>query len=213
MRNRIALFLVPIVGLLAGLLPVAPAAAVGALNLQFSVSGTLPLFPCELGCTTTFSGSASGGGNAVAVVGGDIYDATFAMFGVPINGTASYAEPGVPLCPAIGAAAGSVTLGGVATGLVHREGTPTPGVVTGVTIALTFEYTRVGVSTAIVISGGTVTVSYFVPGSGAGSFTKAVVEGMGSGVFAADAATLVAHCMSPGSLPYSVAGDASVALL
>lgn len=219
MRARYAAVVVALVSL-TGLLPASPASAVGATNVEFSISGTLPTFPCPAGCSTGFSGSGTGAGRASAMVGGTVYDATFTMLSAYVGGYASYTEPGVPFCPALGSATnptdGTVTLNGNSawgtTGVVYRTSTPTlVGTVTNVTVNFTYTYLRVGATPAIVITGGWVDISYFFPGTGSGMFTSSILTGAGSGVFLVDPVQAASRCLAPGPLAFTIIGDAAIA--
>lgn len=216
MRVRRAVFIVLLVGLLPGAVPAEPAAAVGATNVEFNVSGELPTFPCEGRCLTGFGGSGTGAGKASALIGGNLYDATFTLIGAGVSGHAYYTEPGVPFCPAIGVAAndpseGQVTLSG-GTGIIARTGSlHAVGTVSNVNFTFSYAYVRVGATPAIVITGGSLTVTYFIPGAGWGWFTSSIVAGAGSGVFVVDPVQAASRCLTEGSLPFAIIGDAVLA--
>lgn len=223
MRLRIAVFMVAVAGLPFGLLPVDPAAATGAgaANVEFTVSGVLPTFPCERQCSTSFAGTGSGGGHATVLNGSTVYDATFTVLNGNVSGGATYTEPGIPFCPALGSASaptvGQVTMtegSGVATGVVYRSSSPSLfGTVTDVTFALSFNYIRVGATPVITITGGHVLVHYFFPDTGAGSFVSPVVVGVGTGAFVVLDQGVVLNCLlGAGRVSYTVAGDVDFVL-
>jgi hypothetical protein len=191
-----------------------PAAAQGAGNVEFSVSGTLPTFPCPNGCFATFGGSGTGAGQLATTIGGVPYEATFTIVGGSVTGSASYTEPGFPFCPLIGSATnpstGTITLSGGSTGIIYRTSSPTlTGTVTSTSFTLGYTYQRVGVTPAIVLTGGSVTVNYFFPGTGSGSFTKTIAAGAGTGVFVVDPVQAESHCLAPGPLGFTITGDAA----
>lgn len=219
MRRRASFIeAIVLVGLAFGLVSIEPVAATGVGNIEFNVGGTLPLFPCDEGCQTTFSGSGTGAGNLTFEVDGVTHNATFTIVGGTVSGSAEYSEPGGPFCPAFGFAAspttGSVTLSGGATGIIFRTNPLLPGgTVFDVSTTLGFSYTRVGVTPVIEITGGSVTVRYFIPGSGTGSVTESIVTGEGSGVFVVDPVQAASRCQNPGELAFSIIGDAVLALI
>lgn len=220
MRGKISLT-VALVALSGLVISVAPAAGTsvpngGAGNVQFDVEGTLHEFPCPDGCTTSFSGNGSGVGNVPAVIDGEPYNATFTILDGAVEGTANYTEPGFPFCPFVGTATspttGSVTLSGGATGIIFRTDPLIPsGTVHTVTTTLGFSYQRVGVTPAIRITGGEITLEYFIPGTGSGSFTRDIAAGAGGGVFDVDEDEAVSRCLDPGELDFVIHGDAAVA--
>lgn len=213
MRIRRAVFAVLLIGLSLGGSPTEPAAAVGATNVEFNVSGDL-WFPCT-GCGAGFGGSGTGAGRAGALIGGSVYDATFTIVGGSVTGFADYTEPGIPFCPVVGSAnspAGSfVTLTGGATGVIARSELAPVGTVSNVTFTFSYTYVRVGATPAIAITGGWLTVDYFIPGTGWGSFTNTIVAGAGGGVFVVDPVQAASRCLTPGPLPFSIIGDAVLA--
>lgn len=187
------------------------ARATAVFDVEFSVSGTLPVFPCN-GCGAGLSGSGSGSGSAHAESGGTAYEAAFVMPSGWVSGSADYTEPRTPICPGLGSATGTVTLSGPATGVITRTTTTaTTGSVTGATFTLTYSYQRVGGASAIVITGGSARIYFTFPGSGADYFVGHV-EGAGPGAFVTDPALVVQRCQSPGSLPFTVIGDVALKL-
>ena len=50
-----------------------------------------------------------------------------------------------------------------------------------------------------------------IPGAGSGSFTTSIVAGAGSGVFVVDPVQATSRCLTPGSLPFTIVGDAVLA--
>jgi hypothetical protein len=223
MRPRL---LVSALGAALALIPAAPAAAtVGAQNVQFNITGSLQSFPCPSGnCAATVGGTGTGAGHAIAIIGGDPYDATFTIYpSGTLSGSAVYAEPGQPFCPLVGFAntptTGSITLSGGTTGIIYNLKRPlNGGIVTSASTTLQFSYTRIGVTPVINITGGSVTVNYYFPATGAGSFTEALVPnvGAGTGVFSFTQATpsqVLAYCQGTAGqdVPYSLTGDAVIA--
>ena len=210
---KVRILLAAIAGLALTILPTGRVSATGAGNIEFSVTGQLGTFPCPMGCTTSFTGNGSGGGQTEATIGGNTYDATYTIIGGSVSGTASYTEPGAPFCPLVGSASnptlGTVTLWGGSTGVIYETSTPTfTGTVTGVSFTLGYTYERIGTAAAITITGGSVTVSYFFPGTGAGSFTQALETGAGGGLFQVEAGAAIARCSNPGPLDFTLSGDA-----
>lgn len=195
------------------IMPTGRVAAAGGGDIEFSVTGQLGTFPCPLGCTTSFTGSGSGGGQTETTIGGDTYDATYTIEGGAVTGTASYTEPAAPFCPLVGSASnpaqGTVTLSGGATGIIYKTSTPTfSGTVTGVSFTLSYTYERVGFTAEITVTGGSVMVSYFFPGTGSGSFTQPLEAGAGGGLFQVEAGAALADCSNPGPLNFTLSGDA-----
>jgi hypothetical protein len=210
MRWRIVLSL--LAGLVLTVMPTGRASATGAGSVEFSVSGTLPTFPCPNGCTAIFAGTGSGSGHTETSIGGVPYDATYTILAGTVSGTASYAEPGFPFCPLIGSATnlstGQVTLTGGSTGVIYRTSSPTfTGTVTGVSFTLGYTYQRAGSAAALVLTGGSVTVSYFFPGSGSGSFTQTLNAGGGAGAFMVDPVQASSLCQNPGQLAFTLDGN------
>jgi hypothetical protein len=198
--------------------PTGGPAATGALDIQFKAGGTLPTFPCPRGCTTTFSGSGTGAvtgiGSAHAQNAGNDYAATFAIPSGSISGTANYVEPTAPICPGIGFANGTVTVNGAASGVIERTSTPPgTGSVTGVTLQLNYAYQRYGLTAAIVITGGTATISYTFPDTGAGTLIGSVT-GAAPGAFKVSPVVANNDCNTPGGAPldFTIAGDGALAL-
>lgn len=199
----------------------ASAGAAGAGNVVFDVEGTLPKFPCPEGCTASFTGEGDGAGTATATIGGATYAAVFTITDGQVNGTASYAEPAGAFCPLLGSATspttGSVTLADDATGVIYRTSSPTfTGTVHSASTTLDYTYQRVGVLSALTITGGSVTVNYFYPGTGQGSFTQQLavapgVGGAGAGVFQVILGNAIDACESPTDLEFRLTGDAAVA--
>lgn len=188
------------------------ARATAAFDVGFAVSGSLPAFPCPTGCTAGFAGSGTGAGHAVSDVGGVQYSATLAVPNGVVSGSATYTEPGQPLCPAVGSATGTVTLAGTATGTVSRTSAPTAvGTVIGATFTLAYTYQRVGPTSVVTITGGTAIVHFTFPGTGAGRFVSNV-EGGGPGVFEVDLLQAVDRCQAPRSLAFTFAGDVALSL-
>ena len=189
------------------------ARATAGMDVQFQATGTLPTFPCPAGgCSTTFSGTGSGAGTAHADGGSTEYQATFALPSGSVSGTAAYTEPAEPLCPTIGAAAGTVTLTGSATGVVVKTTSPTTtGSVTSVTFTLNYTYERFGPATAVTITGGTARINFTIPGAGSDYFVSEVT-GRGAGAFRVAPEQAISKCFSPGSLPFSVIGDVALVL-
>jgi hypothetical protein len=218
MRQKPSFVKATVIAVLAlGSVPVQPATAVGAENVQFDIDGKLPKFPCEDGCQAEFSGAGNGGGNIRFEISGVTYAATFTILGGVVNGVAEYSEPeDFPLCPLLAFASnrttGSVNLTGGATGVIVRTSPVLPGGTTfEVSTTLLFTYTRAGATPAITIDGGSVTIDYFIPGYGTGSVTKALVNGAGTGVFEVDAGTAYNRCTGePGELKFKLIGDAVV---
>jgi len=213
---KLRIFLALAAGLTVVALPTGRASAMGGGNVEFSVSGTLPKFPCPTGCSATFSGSGTGAGETEAVVGDNTYLATYTIEAAQVTGTANYTEPGTPFCPLVGSAAspstGSVTLSfGVTNGIVSRTGTPTfTGTVTGVSVTLSYTYERAGATAVLTITGGSMTVGYYFPDTGAGTFTQALEDGAGGGLFNVDPVQAASLCQNPGPLSFSLDGDAVV---
>lgn len=202
------------VGLMA--LPVGPVRADAAtatdVDIAFTVSGTLPTFPCNFSCTTPFAGMGNGTGAVTGSDGTDSYRAAFAVVSAALDGSADYDEPGLPYCPSIGSAAGTAHLAGLATGVVNRSSTPAVnGVVTGIDATLNFTFERVGAVAVIAVLGGSMTVSYAFSDTGAGSFTTGVVAGGGPAAFTANPVDMALDCLAPGSMGYTVIGDVAVA--
>lgn len=188
------------------------AKATAVFNVEFSASGTLPSFPCPAGCNATFTGTGSGAGTARAEAAGVEYNAAFAVPAGSVGGTANYTEPGAPLCPAIGSAAGTVSLNGSAVGVIHRTSTPAVvGIVTGISFTLDYTYVRVGPLSVVVVTGGTAHLSFWFPDTGSDYFVSSVT-GAGPGVFEVDPVEAVNRCLSPGSLGFTVVGDTTLAL-
>lgn len=218
MRGKIALVgVVTLFGFVFGLAPVESASATGGADVQFRVSGTLPEFPCEDGCPVTFDGRGTGGGQVTFEADGVTHIAEFTIFLGEVSGSAEYSEPGFPLCPLFGSAnsptTGSVTLSGGSTGIIHRVQTgPTlpGGTVSEASFTLDFNYQRVGATPVIEITGGSVTLAYFIPGFGPGTHTESIVAGEGTGVFEVDPIEAAARCMDPGSLDFELIGDAAI---
>jgi hypothetical protein len=212
MRWRI---LVALAGILTVSMPISHASATGVGELDFAVDGDLGTFPCPGGCYTPFSGTGTGSGQAEATIAGNTYEAVFTILAGTVTGSANYAEPGFPFCPLIGSATnpstGTVTLSGGSTGVIYRSSSPTfTGTVTGVSVTLGYTYQRVAAAAAIVLTGGSVTVNYFFPGSGSGSFTDPIVAGGGGGVFQVDPVEAEALCTNPGTLHFTLDGEAVV---
>ncbi len=198
------------------LMPSGRTFATGLGDVEFSVSGALPTFPCPQGCNASFGGTGTGSGQAEASIGGAQYVATFTILAGSVSGSASYTEPGFPFCPLVGSATnpttGTVTLSGGSTGIVYRTTSPTlTGTVTGVSVTLGYTYERLGAVATLDITGGSMTVSYFFPGSGASSFTQAIVAGAGAGAFSVDPVQASALCTNPGQLNFTLDGDVAVA--
>lgn len=188
-------------------MPIVAAAGATAADVEFSIDGTLPTFPCPEGCGASFTGSGSAVGTARGYVGGTTYEAVFTAPNGSVNGSATYTEPGVPFCPAAGSAVGDATLTGSADGVVRRSTTPgVTGSVTGVTVNLDYSYQRVGSVAVILIDGGSVTVSFDFPDSGGGSLTTEV-EGAGLGAFVVSIQEAIRRCEDPGALPFQIVGD------
>src|SRR5258707_15750696 len=114
MTKRI--FLAAMAGVALTILPTGRASATGVGNVEFSVTGQLGTFPCPMGCSTSFTGTGSGGGQTEATIAGNTYDATYTIIGGSVSGTASHTEPGAPFCPLVGSPSnptqGTVTLSG-----------------------------------------------------------------------------------------------------
>lgn len=210
MKRLAALCLIVVSTLVLAWLPPEPAAAASLGNVEFSVSGTLPQFPC-IECSVDFSGTGTGAGHAQAIQNGTHYDATFTVLSGGVWGSVSYAEPGLPFCPAFGSAAGSVTLSGGAEGVVRSSATPIPGFVDDVTFTLYFSYVRAGALATIIVTWGSLVVHFNIPGVGRGLFVNTIVGGAGSGVFETNAVDAVSGCFSPRPLAFTVVGDAVVA--
>jgi len=189
------------------------AEATAGMTITFQAAGTLPTFPCPAGCPATFNGWGTGGGTAEASIGSDQYSATFATSTASVGGSVTYTEPAAPFCPADGSADGTVTLTGSASGTVTRTSTPAEtGVVTAVTFRVDFRYQRVGATTVVTITGGTATVSFSFPDTGADYFISNVA-GAGLGVLAISPVDAASACtQSARSLPFTIAGDAALAL-
>ncbi len=186
--------------------------ATAGMDVAFVASGTLPGFPCPAGCAASFTGTGSGAGTAEAQSGSVDYTATFAAPSGAVTGTATYTEPGPPFCPAVGSAVGNVTLVAPATGSVLRSTTPSElGTITGVTFQLQFTYQRATAGTAITVTGGTATIAFSFPDTGSDYFVSSV-SGAGLGGFDVDPRVGVADCQNAGSLPFTIAGDAALAL-
>ena len=223
-RGKARTLLVGVVGLIGlglGLVPTEPAAAAGAANISFDVDGTLPTFPCTQagGCTTDFDGTGTGGGEVALVISGVPHVATFTVLSGTVSGWATYSQPGFPACPLVGDAQntmGRVTLNGGATGVIRRvqTGPALPGgTVTSVTFSVGINYTRAGGTAVIEVTGGSVTLDYYIPATGSGTITQAIVAGAGSGVFRVNAADSLARCTTaPGALDFELIGDASFGL-
>jgi hypothetical protein len=229
---RFRVLVVALVGVALSVVPAAPAAATaGAVNVQFNVTGSLSQFPCPSGgCTATISpgSTGTGAGHAYANIAGDPYDATFTIYpSGTITGSAVYAEPGQPFCPLLGFAnnssTGQIVLSGGTTGIIYNLNRPfNGGVVTSATTTLNYNYTRVGVTPVLQITGGSVTVNYYFPATGPGSFTDPIINvkgtgGAGTGVFTlpgTSATQLLAYCNgTPGTLvQYAFNGDATYAI-
>jgi hypothetical protein len=222
MNGRASLVgVVALLGLGFGLAPTAPAVATGAGNVEFTVGGTLPKFPCDDagGCPATFSGTGTGAGNVTTMIGSVPHVATFAIRTGTVAGSARYSEPGGVFCPVFGfantASTGSVTISGGADGIIHRVQTgPTVpgGSVTNVSFTLAFNYTRVGVNARIEITGGSVTLDYYIPATGGGTITQSIVVGEGHGVFVVNLDQAQQLCTNPGSLGFTLIGDAAIAV-
>lgn len=188
------------------------ARATAAFNVEFSVSGTLPVFPCPTGCNVAFAGWGTGTGNAHAEAAGVEYEAAFTVPNGAVNGMANYTEPAFPFCPAVGSASGTVSLTGSAVGVIHRTSTPTiVGTVTAVSFTLDYTYQRVGAASVIVVTAGTATLSFAFSDTGPDYFVSDVV-GTGPGAFEVDPALAADRCQNPGSLPFTVIGDTPLTL-
>lgn len=182
------------------------ARATAALDVAFSVAGTLPVFPC-VGCSATFSGSGSGAGNGHAEANGAQYNVAFTFRDASAWGTADYAEVQAPLCPVIGSAAGAVSLSGAATGAVVRSDDPSAvGAVTAVAFTLQYTYQRGGPAAAVIATSGTARIYFTVPGRGP-DYVFLDVVGAGAGLFAVDPLHAAMLCAAPGPLPFTVVGD------
>jgi hypothetical protein len=187
------------------------ARATAAFNVQFTVSGTLPEFPCS-GCGAGISGTGTGEGKGHASSSDGVYDATFVMSQGWASGHADYTEPRHPVCPGLGSAAGTVVLSGGAVGTVHRTSTPTAvGTVNDAVFTLEYSYQRIGATSAIVINGGTARIYVSFPDTGPDYFIANVV-GAGPGAFIADPLLVEQRCQSPGPLPFTVLGDVALTL-
>lgn len=208
--KRLAVQYLVVATVLLACLPVEPASAVGAGNVEFSVSGTLPQFPC-INCSVGFSGTGTGAGNIQALQDGVNYDATFTVLNGGVWGAVNYAEPGLPFCPTLGSAAGTVTLSGGAQGVVHSSASPHPGFIENVTFTLYFSYTRVGALATITVTWGWVVVHFNIPGVSTTLFANVIMAGAGTGVFETQPVDAVSGCFSPRSLPFTVVGNAVVA--
>ena len=138
-----------------GAAPAGAAQSSGAADLSFEVSGTLPSFPCPAGCAATLNGSADGAAAINTDDGTTSRTAIFEFQSAGASASVSYAEPGSVFCPAVGSAAGTMSISGGAAGIVAGGGVYP---VTGVEWELNYTYERVGSAAAIVVSGGTVTV-------------------------------------------------------
>jgi hypothetical protein len=189
------------------------ARATALLDVEFSASGTLPTFPCDDGCDAPFSGWGSGAGNARAEAAGVEYSASFVVPSGYVTGTANYAEPGPPFCPAVGTAVGTVSLNGPASGLVYRTSTPSVvGFVTGVTFDLAYTYQRAGPGTLVTVTGGTARIAFTFPDTGADYFVSHVA-GAGPGAFEVHPVHVTDRCQSPGELAFTVVGDVALVLM
>lgn len=190
-----------------------PVPRAGSAGLTFVVDGQLPTFPCnDGGCGASFGGTGTADGLARAQVGDDTLHATFTMPAGSVSGSTTYTEPGDALCPAAGFAEGTAAMHGSATGTIRRSTAPAvPGTVTGLTVALSFSYERVGGLARIGVNGGTATLSYEFPDTGNGSFTTSVL-GAGAGAFVVNAQDVVARCATQGALLFEVIGALGVVL-
>lgn len=193
---------------------VALAAGTGPIAMVFSVRGSLPSFPCVTGCSTGFAGNAQVAGDIAAYWDG--YDAVFTLPTASVTGSAAYNEPAGVTCPGVGSAAGTATLvSGSTSGNVWWEGAPGEvGWVDGLTANVNFSFERVGATVAMVVTSGTLQISFhFASGSGFVS-RRLGLEGAGSAVFEADdPASVAQRCSSPGALDYTVSGAALVAAI
>ena len=229
-RSRMAF---AVVAVLASSIPsTGPAKATGTGNVEFSVRGTIPTFPCEVNCPTlTFKGTGNGDGKASAQVNGYLYDATFTLFNAAVEGSASYNEPGLPFCPLIGSASNPVDpstqkkvqvwlgsgTGSIITGIVRSTRWPIGGTISDMTVLFEFAYDRVGVTAAVRILSGLVTVHYEFAGFESGSFTEhfipvvpgQVAAGVGTGIFKVDPASAAFRCLPNGAGPldFDLIGD------
>lgn len=214
-----ALIGLALVALVFGVMPSEHAMAAGTGNVQFDVHGRLPTFPCTAqgGCRADFSGTGTGGGEITALIGSVDYTAEFVITSGTVGGWATYTEPGPPICPLAGDAVnsmGRVTLSGGATGVIHEAAvlpvTAPGGTVTNVSYALDFVYTRVGVNARLQITGGSINVTYTIPGRSSGTFTQTILRGEGHGVFNVNAQQAQARCQFPGELLFELIGDATI---
>lgn len=196
--------------------PSGPTGSESGFALGLHVSGTLPTFPCGDTCRTTFSGVMTPSG--VATLAGvpdpssaESYAATFLITTASAAGWADYVEPGTPLCPAKGSAAGHVEVNAAALGVVTHSAAPhVIGQVDGIYLSASFTYDRIG-SAAVIVAKGWVRVYYHSLDTGASHYFDQAVFGAGAGVFSVDPVQAATACLNPGqvAVAYDVAAEVS----
>lgn len=206
-----------------GLAGESPARASGTGNFEFQVSGTLPSFPTNH-AYASFAGSATGNATVSALVGTTAYTANLTMTAAPVSGSVEYAVAYKPYCFVLTQASpnptypwyGQVTMSAsspTVTGQVYRSGDTLMGVVTSTSTTFSFTYQRVGATAALVLQGGRITVNYFIPGRGTGSFSS-TFAGAGSAVVSfTDPVQAANNCLNGGGpgVGFSLTGDVTVA--
>lgn len=215
---------VAVVGLapLLGADPASAATAVtgasGGLELQYLIEGTLPVFPC-LECSATFDAGAKGVGWMRADAFNQLWDVNIEAMNLSANhsGQVVYQEAGTPYCPALGQAAGSITLTDPsAEGTVVRSGAPGDvGELDTVAVTVSFTYQRVGATVVIALTSAVLRVDFHSP-TLTGSVTAASngMAGAATGVFVVtDPVSVANRCQDPGPLPFLLAGTASVGIV
>jgi len=181
------------------------------------MAGTLPTFPCD-GCSATFGGGAKGAGHLHVEAMAEAWDVTIAAVNFSANqtGRVVYQEMGTPYCPALGQAAGTVTLTDPwAEGTVTRTGAPTDvGQLDKVTLTLGFTYQRAGATVVIALTTASIRADFHsIRQSGSITATSIGLAGAATGIFTVGDPTLVANrCDDPGPLPFSLEGVASVSV-
>lgn len=182
----------------------------GGLTLGIQVSGSLPTFPCAGHCRTNFGGVTTP--SALATVTGHAAGApvpstptartaTFSLLSGWATGWADYNEPGTPLCPGKGTAAGHVDVSAQAVGAVVDSGGSTVGEVYAVYLGASFSYDRVG-STAAILASGWMRI-YFHSPAGYSYFDASIVGG-GGGNFNPNPVQVATACLSSGHVDYEV---------
>lgn len=194
------------------------------MTLGLRVAGTLPTFPCGGTCTTSFSGTMSPSGSATVTTGTfwipEVmsvpdptrgYVATFSIDSASTTGSAQYNEPGYPVCPGKGTAAGVATATGTATGIVSRASAPGAiALVYAVYMNAPFTYDRVGSAAVIAVRYGWMRVYFRMIDTGALGYLDTAIGGAGEGVFKVDPAQAVSACTGSGSVGYEVVAEIGI---